>query len=189
MATFCYYLKAYIRELAYSDTMSLKALAEEAANRNARLREPLFCYAAATGQLQRLLKITTGLYAKLHEEYAGISAACGGDYSRLYEMLKNEDARLPNEYLKVYRSYRWSLNKPEFKRQMKDKYRMFVLMVQKSLPELTNYRIYTGLGLNPGNINAYLKHGDLSKVSAETAEKIFDYADSFAKQKRLFDTQ
>lgn len=179
MATFRYYLKAYIKELAYNETMSLKALTEEAINKNARLREPLFCYAAAVGQLPRLLKITAGLYSKLYNEYAGISTACGGDYSRLYEMLKDEDARLPNEYLKVYRSYRWSLYEPEFDRQIKDDCRRFVLMVQKSCPELTNYRIYTRLKLNPGNINAYLKHGDLSKVSAKTADKIFEYADSF----------
>lgn len=52
----------------------------------------------------------------------------------------------------------------------------------KNCPDMANYKIYTGLGLNPGNINAYLKHGDLSNVSAKTADRIFEYADSFAKR-------
>lgn len=45
----------------------------------------------------------------------------------------------------------------------------------QSLRGVTNYRIYTDLGLNPGNINAFLTHGDCSKVSLDTARTILKY--------------
>ncbi len=54
------------------------------------------------------------------------------------------------------------------------------LMVKKirslqSLRGVTNYRIYKDLGLNPGNVNAFLTHGDCSKVSLSTARMILRY--------------
>ena len=39
----------------------------------------------------------------------------------------------------------------------------------------TNYRIYTDLKLNPGNVNSWLKNGDSSKVSYRNAERILNY--------------
>ena len=43
---------------------------------------------------------------------------------------------------------------------------------------VTNYRIYTDLKLNPGNLNAWLKHGDSEKVSLETARMTLRYVES-----------
>ena len=43
---------------------------------------------------------------------------------------------------------------------------------------ISNYRIYKDLELNPGNINAYLKHGDPSKLSLATARKTLDYLEA-----------
>ena len=42
----------------------------------------------------------------------------------------------------------------------------------------SNYRIYTDLHLNPGNLNAWLKHGDCGKVSLKTARSVLRYAES-----------
>lgn len=39
----------------------------------------------------------------------------------------------------------------------------------------SNYRLYKDLKLNPGNVNSWLKHGDGSKVSYQTAQQIITY--------------
>ncbi|WP_308564437.1 hypothetical protein [uncultured Faecalibacterium sp.] len=44
---------------------------------------------------------------------------------------------------------------------------------------MTNYRIYTDLRLNPGNVNAWLKHNDSSKMSLDCARQIYKYAKSY----------
>ena len=41
--------------------------------------------------------------------------------------------------------------------------------------QVSNYRIYHDLNLNPGNLNAWLTHQDCSKVSLTTARKTLDY--------------
>lgn len=49
---------------------------------------------------------------------------------------------------------------------------------------VSNYRLYADLGLNPGNFNAWLKHGNLNKVSLETARRTLKYLEN-APQTRL----
>ena len=41
-----------------------------------------------------------------------------------------------------------------------------------------NYRIYTDLRLNLGNLNTWLKHGDSDKVSLETARRTLRYVET-----------
>ena len=41
--------------------------------------------------------------------------------------------------------------------------------------QVSNYRIYHDLNLNPGNLNAWLTHQDCSKVSLNTARKTLNY--------------
>ena len=52
-----------------------------------------------------------------------------------------------------------------------------VIDLQKK--KLTNYRIYADLKLNPGNVNAWLKHNDSSKMSLDCARQIYKYAKSY----------
>ena len=49
----------------------------------------------------------------------------------------------------------------------------------KQKKHLTNYRLYTDLKLNPGNVNAWLKHNDSSKMSLDCARQIYKYAKSY----------
>lgn len=44
---------------------------------------------------------------------------------------------------------------------------------------VTNYRIYKELNLNPGNVNAFLKNEDTSKVSVDTARKILSFVNEY----------
>ena len=49
-----------------------------------------------------------------------------------------------------------------------------ILRLQKA-KQITNYRIYTDLKLNPGNTNAWLKHGSHEKISLNNARSILRY--------------
>lgn len=44
---------------------------------------------------------------------------------------------------------------------------------------VTNYRIYKELNLNPGNVNAFLKNENTSKVSLDTARKILAFVNDY----------
>ena len=50
--------------------------------------------------------------------------------------------------------------------------RIIALQQERSI---TNYRLYTDLNLNPGNLNAWLKHGDSSKISLANARRVMHY--------------
>ena len=49
----------------------------------------------------------------------------------------------------------------------------------KRIKNVTNYRIYTALNLNPGNANAFLKNGDISKVSLDTTRRILNFINEY----------
>ena len=55
---------------------------------------------------------------------------------------------------------------------------LFIVEVQ-SEKGITNYRIYKALNLNPGNVNAFLKCGDVSKVGVNTARKILGFVNQY----------
>ena len=45
--------------------------------------------------------------------------------------------------------------------------------------EITNYAVYKALNLNPGNTNAFLKNGDVSKLSLDTVRRILEYVNQY----------
>ena len=57
---------------------------------------------------------------------------------------------------------------------MKEAIRKKVLQMMQD-GTCTNYRIYTDLKLNPGNVNSWLKNGDSNKASCRNAERILNY--------------
>ena len=98
-------------------------------------------------------------------------------WSDLLELLEENNERLNNEYHKVYRSYVSRRDMPDTKNSMR------VLMHKKirRLQEqkgVSNYRIYTDLKLDQGNINAFLKNGEISKVSMKTTEDMIAYLET-----------
>lgn len=94
------------------------------------------------------------------------------------DMLEADAPELPEGFRKVWRSYltvtRRIQNDDHTKALMLAKVRR--LQQEK---HLTNYRVYTDLKLNPGNTNAWLKHGDSRKVSLEAARRVLHYAQSY----------
>ena len=92
------------------------------------------------------------------------------------EALRSEP--LYDEYRKVANSFRAEAERPANNEQLKDAMRSRILEMQRA-KNCSNYRIYTDLKLNPGNINDWLKNGDSKKVSYRTAERIVSYLMSF----------
>ena len=168
--TFTGFLKQYVCALSFANTSSLSKLAAEAASDNPRLREPLFLYALFSGKEKVLLAATK--LPELQIEYSNILKC----YNRqeMERSLQSGDPLLPEEYAKVYRSYLCLKNKSKSDMHTKSLMRNRIIQLQRQ-KKITNYRLYTDLHLNQGNVNAYLKHGDCSKVSLETARRVVSY--------------
>ena len=80
--------------------------------------------------------------------------------------------------IKVWRSYCSVRDTVLADNDTKELIHRRVLELQQK-KKLTNYRIYTDLKLNPGNVNAWLKHNDSSKMSLDCARQIYKYAKSY----------
>ena len=78
------------------------------------------------------------------------------------------------EYQKVWNSFKVRRNRWKKDDELKTLMRKKIREMQTDL-NLSNYRIYKDLNLNPGNINSWLKHGEDSKVSFQTAERILTH--------------
>lgn len=131
---------------------------------NLRLREPM------------------ALYVKLYKrEYSAKSSKLAEalDYLSEYDVINAlQKQLLKNEFNKVYVAYLNRVNNFDNEADTKRKIRLRVLEEQAKR-KISNYAIYNGLGLNPGNINDYLKNGNASKLSLKTAYSIYDYVMAF----------
>ena len=171
--TFSGFLAQYVKQLAAEETNSLYKLAAEAGSNNPRLREPLLLYAVYTQKEKVLLQATKE--PNLRMEYQRMVTLYSADM--MTEMFEQASPELPAEYHKVWRSYQSRRNRGQVDEHTKELMRLKVkrLQAQKGV---TNYRIYTDLKLNPGNLNAWLKHGYSDKVSLETARNALRYMET-----------
>jgi hypothetical protein len=168
--TFPGFLAQYVTELSQGNTSAVYPLVREAASTNARLREPLYLYAAANGRLKTLLTAArnTGLYG----EYAAMSAAY--PYDTLVDLLEQQAEELPTGYQKVWDSYRSRAALPQREERVKTMMRDRVVTMQVE-KQVSTYRIAKDLGLNNSNLNSWLKHGTGGKVSLATARRVLHY--------------
>ena len=171
--TFKGFLTQYVRRLSKSDTNSLYKLAAEAGNDNPRLREPLFLYALYSDKQAVLLQATKK--PGLHSEYQKMAQYSAEEMTQL---LKSDSAMLPPEYHKVWKSFQSQKNRGQAEDHTKELMRQKVRRLQDQCG-VTNYRIYTDLKLNPGNVNAWLKHGVADKVSLDTARRTLRYVEGY----------
>ena len=168
MLTLKGFLTLYVKELSKSNSLNLNTLAAEAEAGNYRLCAPLVLYAVSTEKADHL-----------HRSLGSSSTA--DEMKRMLQELSGEpleqllaSREVPREYIKVWEAFRVAKNAPEREKALKEAIRKKVLQ-QIQTGKYTNYRIYTDLKLNPGNINCWLKYGDSSKVSYRNAERIMNY--------------
>ena len=163
--TFKGFLAKYVRALSMQNTLSIYRLVREAECANPRLREPLTLYALFYGQGHALCRAVKGGWIDRQV------ITCSPD--ELTVMLRGEHPVLSENFKKVYRSYRVVAAM----QQADDNTKRLLLERTRRLQAkngVSNYRLYRGLGLNPGNVNAYLKTGNTSKVSLKTARRLYE---------------
>ena len=171
--TFKGFLAQYVKKLSFCETNSLYKLAAEAAGDNPRLREPLALYALYSGKQQVLLQALKK--TNLYDEYKNTVLQYSADeMTRLFE---ENSPLLPAAYHKVWCSFQSKKNRGQADDHTKELMRQKLRRLQVQYG-VSNYRIYTDLKLNPGNLNAWLKHGVAAKVSMDTARQVLHYVES-----------
>ena len=165
--TFVGFLKQYVRELSGEDTLKIFRLAEDAEHANPRLREPLVFYALFSNKVDVLSRAVRGKWLE-----KGIIQRSPQD---MLALLESDSDILPDNYRKVYRSYRSVASRMQTENYTKELMLNRIRQLQEE-NDISNYRLYSTLKLNPGNVNAFLKHGDTGKVSLDTARKIYECA-------------
>lgn len=161
--TFKGFLKSYLTELSSCNSSAVTKLCKEVSS-NLRLAEPLALYIKMTCGKEQINKINNKILNNLLNELS--------DISDVEKALQNN--LLSSDFQKVYNSYTVLKNKKKREEQTK----LLMLKKIKQMQQdkhITNYRIYTDLKLNAGNINDYLTNGKVDKLSLNTAEKILDY--------------
>jgi len=161
--TFRGFLKEYVKELSYCNSTSLSKLSNELST-NPRLREPVILYSIFTDKQEILAQ-------ELNNDKEFEDLISNYQKDELIEVLNETNSDLSIGYMKVWKSYLTKKNKPQNDNHTKELILKRVLEY-KSVKKISNYRIYTDLNLNHGNINAWLKKGDVEKVSIETAVKV-----------------
>lgn len=169
--TFKGFLKLYCKELAGENTLNYRRLVSLANGPAPRVAEPLLLLALEEGKAAYLCNLALGMWmvdeyqqvCRMVDRYGGVSS----------EALK--DHALPRRYQNVWNAYLAKKCAAEADR------RVIGIMREKVLDAIdaggmTVYSICKALGLNKGNVYAYLNGGDVSKVSRSTARRIYDYA-------------
>ena len=171
--TFAGFLKNYVRSLSMTNTNSLYKLAEEAWDRNPRLREPLLLYAVFTDKIEVLLRATKA--PALYSDYQDLISKY--DKVGFEAALRDTKSSVPGKYKKVWQSYLTKKNRLQNDNHTKELMRNKIVKLQK-VKGVSNYRLYTDLGLNPGNFNSWLKYGETRKVSLDTARRTIKYLEN-----------
>lgn len=167
--TFRGFLTQYVKQLAKQNTLNLSVLAAQAMHENPRLREPLILYAIFSGKQHTLYCMTVPVpYSELLVRYTA---------EEMTELLVTHSNALPTAFHKVWRSYQTRKNRLSADDHTKSLMRNKILRLQ-SAKHISNYRIYTDLKLNHGNINAWLKHGAAEKISLQSARRILHYVEN-----------
>ena len=173
--TFEGFLKSYCKELSGLGTLSLRKLCDAASNQTPRVAEPLVLYAASQGKLPYMSKLCEGTW---------IEELCQNALHAFPDGLPHSDDALAKSFAQpdIAERFRkvWTAYLAQ-KKRIQSEHRVAGLMRKKTLAALegantTCYRLCENLGLNKGNVYAYLHAGDLSKVSLATARRIMNYA-------------
>ena len=161
--TFKGFLKSYLTELSLCNSSSVRKLEKEV-ERNLRLVEPLVLYAKISLNDKQIAKLKS---KRIVDELGKLSSI-----SDVETALENN--LISENYQKVYTSYLCRKNRIKNEEHTKSLMLSGIRKMQRS-KHITNYRIYTDLNLNPGNVNDFLTNGNVSKLSLKTAEMIYDY--------------
>ncbi|MCE5192295.1 MAG: hypothetical protein LLG08_11160 [Actinomycetia bacterium] len=173
--TFEGYLSSYVQHLVGQNTLSLSKLTKLAKS-EPRVVEPLLLWAAVSGHTNRLSRLLNGPQS-LELELRTLAAL--NERGQLESALAEDDSSLRPEYTKVWRSYTVRRDASARDAQLKLKMRDRALELEAA-KGVTRYRMAKDLGLNPGNLHAFLTQAKTSKLSLERAYELVNYLDAAA---------
>lgn len=166
------FLESYVRALG-GGTLALPKLVERSRS-EPRLVEPLLLWAVTTDRADRLeglLRDRDDLQRELRA--LGVLQTAGS----LESALDAEDLELRPEYSKAWRSYvvRRDAATRDAELRLEARKRVLALESQKNV---TRYRMAKDLGLNPGNLHAFLTQGDPTKLSLDRVAALMKYLEA-----------
>lgn len=168
--TFTGFLESYVRYLAGENTLALPWLVALTAS-EPRLVEPMLLWAVTTGRGGRLNKLLNGR-DDLQRELAELAEL--QQAGELVSALEDEDPSLRPEYSKAWRSYvarrDGSARDAELKLQARER-----VLALESTKHVTRYRMAKDLGLNHGNLHAFLAQGNPAKLSLDRVVELVEY--------------
>jgi hypothetical protein len=171
--TFAGYLGASVSRLSGEDTLDPARLVS-AVRRRPRLSAPLVLWAVETGRVDRF----AGLLAddpRLRTELDTVHRlwAEGG----LERALDQSPTPLRPEYAKAWHSYvaRRDARQRDARLKMVARERALDLEARK---RVSRYRLAKDLGLNPGNLHAFLTQGNAAKLSLKKAVALVKYLEA-----------
>ena len=153
------YLEQYLKEISVDDSLSVSRLVKKA-KKNYRILDSLILYCALTNKKELFNKYSKNKYLSL------VNSLTADNFL--------SDAYQDYSFSKIWDSYQHRVNVVEYDNVIKGKIRINILKIMKQ-KDITNYRVYTDLKLNPGNINAFLTNADTSKASLDLVKKIYNY--------------
>ena len=168
--TFKGFLRWYCRELTGLETDNLRKLRDSVATSMPAAAEALMVFAAVQDKAGYLATISQGTW--MESSYAQMAEQLR-DPEEVSFYLQSPEA--PPRYRAVWNAYiakRYAIAGER---------RIIAGMREKTLQAMegrnvTVYRLCKDLGLNKGNIYAFLGKGDDTKVSQGTARRILEYA-------------
>ena len=133
-------------------------------------------FAAVQGKAAYLESLSQGTW--MHRSYSEFVAGFR-EFSSAEEFLQTPQA--PQRFAKVWLAYQAK------KQSIVADRRVILLMRDKTLQAMsaagvTAYRLCKDMGLNLGNVYAYLNKGDATKVSKGTARRMMQHAEQLAAQ-------
>lgn len=168
--TFAGYLRSYVPYLAGTRSLSMSRLAT-LSRKSPRVVEPLLLLAAVTDRADELARCLESRPKLLQELRLLDSLARAG---ALETALEGEDPRLRPEFTKAWRSYVARRDAPLRDERLKRLARERALELEAT-KSVTRYRVAKDLGLNTGNLHAFLTQGNVSKMSLDNAHRLVEY--------------
>jgi len=171
--TFSGFLESYVEYLSGEGTRALPRFVA-LLPAEPRLVEPLLLWATVTDRSERLARLLAEDQSLLAELRLLVSLAEEGC---LEEALASGDPRLRPEYAKAWRSYAVRRDAPARDARLKLRARERVLALEEE-KGVSRYRMAKDLGLNPGNLHAFLSQGDPGKLGLEKAYRLVEYLEA-----------
>lgn len=167
------FLESYVVYLAGENTLALRRLVALMPH-EPRLVEPLLLWATVTNRSERLGRLLAEHPVLLAELRLLESLAKEG---RLEAVLAAEDPRLRPEYSKAWRSYvaRRDAAARDARLKLEARERVLALDAER---DVSRYRMAKDLGLNPGNLHAFLSQGKPEKLALERAHELVKYLEA-----------